>query len=197
MLARCPRLCYLYRAFTNVGVRLFAEDNTRAIGDTEMEGLNRKTGLTDAQTRLRETLAPDRILLLDAARKKEALDALLDCLAQCAEISDADELKREIFRREEIMSTGIALGIGVPHVRLRSVKDIVAAVGVNRRAIPDYETLDGNPVRIIVMIAARQDQHEQYLRTLALITGKLTNTAIREALLGATNAASVYKILAG
>lgn len=93
------------------------------------------------------------------------------------------------------MSTGIGFNVAVPHVRLDSVKDLVMAVGISRRDITDYESLDEKPVRIICMVAARSDQHAQYLKTLGLVSSVLKSEEIREALLEAPDAQAAYLIL--
>ena len=100
-----------------------------------------------------------------------------------------------MFEREELMSTGIGRGIGVPHVRLRSVSTLVMAVAVNRRDLEDYTSLDERPVRVVCMVAARHDQHAQYLKTLAAISTVLKDDARRAALLSADSPVVVHALL--
>lgn len=144
---------------------------------------------------LRDVLTADRVLLLDADGKAEALNALVDTLGTAPEVKDVAELRREVFEREALMSTGIGFGIGVPHVRLASVKDLVLAVGVNRHDLSDYASLDGQPVRIICMVAARENQHAHYLKTLAAISSLMKIASVRERLLETADVAEVYRVL--
>ncbi len=144
---------------------------------------------------LDEVLAPERCALLDAADKETALTALVDLLAAAPEVRDRELLLKEVFAREALMSTGIGFGVGVPHVRLPSVKDIVMAVGVNARPLADYQSLDGEPVRIVCMVAARDDQHAQYLKTLAAVSAMLKQEAVRAAVLAASDAPAVHALL--
>lgn len=146
---------------------------------------------------LRGVLRPERVRLLDCPDKESALRALVDALATAPEVTDPDELAREVFAREQLMSTGIGRGVGVPHVRLASVKDLVMAVGVNARDLPDYASLDDRPVRIVCMVAARDDQHAEYLKTLAAISNLLKDSVLREAMLAAKDPAAVHQMLAG
>lgn len=141
---------------------------------------------------LQEVLAPERALLLNCVTKEEALNALVDALATAPEVANKEELRREVFERETLMSTGIGFGIGVPHVRLASVKNLVLAVGVNQQDLQDYASLDERPVRIICMVAARENQHAQYLKALAAISALMKDADVREALLAAPDAASIY-----
>jgi len=146
---------------------------------------------------IREVLDPKRVVMLDCERKSDALEALIDVLAECPQIKDREELAREVYRREGLMSTGIGCGIAVPHVRLASVRDIVMAVGISRRDITDYEALDGQPVRIVLMVAAGRDQQPQYLRTLASVSSRLRDKEVRASILEAANPQQVYDLLTG
>jgi PTS system nitrogen regulatory IIA component len=144
---------------------------------------------------LGDILTPERVLVLDCATKDEVLRALLGVLATAPQVKNPEELAREMFEREELMSTGIGRGIGVPHVRLRSVSTLVMAVAVNRRDLEDYTSLDERPVRVVCMVAARHDQHAQYLKTLATISTLLKDDVRRAALLSADSPLVVHALL--
>ncbi len=144
---------------------------------------------------LRDVLSPDRVRLLNCTHKDEALNILADALVTAPQVKDAHELRREVFEREALMSTGIGFGIGVPHVRLPTVSDLVIAVGVNRKELADYVSLDERPVQIIFMVAARDNQHAHYLKTLAAISSLMKVPGVRESLLAAPDAATVYDLL--
>ncbi len=145
----------------------------------------------DGSIGLRDVLTPDRIMLLDCRHKKDALDELIDCLSATPEIRDPELFRQAIFEREKMMSTGIGLGIGLPHVRLASVTGPVMAVGKCLRPLDDYASLDGKPVEVIFMIATRSDQHAHHIRLLAAISQRMKNSALRE-LLSATESPEEY-----
>ena len=86
---------------------------------------------------LTRVLVPQRVLILDSKTKRDALLELTDCLGSAAEVKDRDALVQAIFYREELMSTGIGMGIGVPHVRLASVTRPVMSAGLCRNPITD------------------------------------------------------------
>jgi PTS system nitrogen regulatory IIA component len=144
---------------------------------------------------LGKVLAPERVLLLDVESKTEALQALIDALATSPQVHDAGELEREMYEREQLMSTGIGFGIGVPHVRLASVEGLVLAVGVTTGELTDYLSLDEQPVRIVCMMAANEFQHALYLRTLAAISSRLKKELLRARLLHARNPRRIYELL--
>jgi PTS system nitrogen regulatory IIA component len=144
---------------------------------------------------LARVLVPQRVLILDSKTKKDALLALADCLGSADEVKDRDALVDGIFYREELMSTGIGMGIGVPHVRLPSVTRLVMSAGLCRNPITDYQSLDGIPIHLIFMIAAGQNQHAEYLRLLSSLSLKIKNETLRNSLLSAPDTETFYQIL--
>lgn len=144
---------------------------------------------------LGDIVTSDRVVMLETGDKRQALEALVDRLAASPQVKDAAALREEIFYREELMSTGIGSGVAVPHVRLDSVTDLVMAVGLSPEPIADYESLDDEPVRLVFMVAARVDQHAQYLKTLSALSALVKDATVREALLGATDSEAAYRIL--
>jgi PTS system nitrogen regulatory IIA component len=141
-------------------------------------------------------LKKERILLLDSADKQAVLTQLVDLLAESPLVKNRDALLKGILEREELMSTGIGFGIGVPHVRIDSVKDLLLAIAVVRTPIEDYSSLDGKPVQIVCMIAARSDQHSKYIRMLSTISSCLKDPQIRQQMIEAETPETIHQLLA-
>jgi PTS system nitrogen regulatory IIA component len=140
-------------------------------------------------------LTTDRIAFIEASTKEEAFIQLADLMAASPQVHNRDQLLEHLFQREELMSTGIGLGIGVPHVRLNSVDDLVVAFGICRQDIIDYPSLDDLPIRLIAMIAANAGQHAKHIRALSTVTGILKNPAMRVAVLAAETTEAAYQLL--
>ncbi|MHC4342334.1 MAG: PTS sugar transporter subunit IIA [Planctomycetota bacterium] len=140
---------------------------------------------------LESVIPPDRVVILTAANKDAAIEELAAVIATSSEVKEADELLGAIREREKIMSTGIGLGIAIPHAKIPSVTDFVVALGKSSQGI-EFNSLDGKPVHFVVMIAGPDDQQERYLQLLARITLKLKDSAVRRSL---TEARSVEEIL--
>jgi PTS system nitrogen regulatory IIA component len=145
---------------------------------------------------LSRILAPERVIFFDTNEKAAALKTLCAALGTSPLIHNEAELEQAIFRREELMSTGIGFGVGVPHVRLSSVDDLVMALGIARKPLADYSSLDDDPIQIVCMVAAGGTQHPQYIRALSSISSRLKDDAVRKALIAAPDAASAFKIFA-
>jgi len=144
---------------------------------------------------LTDVLTRDQVRIMETTKKTEALQVLIDCLSHAPQVTDGEALAKAVFQREKLMSTGIGLGVAVPHVRLPSVTDIVMSAGVSRYDIEDYDSLDGQPVRLIFLTAAGQNQHGKYLRLLSDISRRFRDEPIRQRLLEAKDADEFYRIL--
>ncbi|EMB34053.1 MULTISPECIES: PTS sugar transporter subunit IIA [Treponema] len=140
-------------------------------------------------------LSPDRVVLLDYASKHDVLVMMSEVLAKAPQVKNSAELLDAILKREALMSTAVGRGIAIPHVRLSSVTDLVMAVGISKRDILDFDAVDGNPVRLVFMIAAANNQHDYYLQTISHFSAKLRNEELKSSLLNSTDPAEVYALL--
>ena len=140
-------------------------------------------------------LSPDRVVLLDYASKHDVLVMMSEVLAKAPQVKNSAELLDSILKREALMSTAVGRGIAIPHVRLSSVTDLVMAVGISKRDILDFDALDGNPVRLIFMIAAANNQHDYYLQTISHFSAKLRNEELKSSLLNSTDPMEIYALL--
>ena len=136
-----------------------------------------------------------RTVLLEADNKDEALRELAAVVAGAPEVNDGAGLLEAILEREQIMSTGIGLGIAIPHAKIPSVSDFVVGFGKVRGGL-DFNSLDGKPVHFIVMIAGPHDQQERYLQLLARITLKLKDAAVRRQIAAADGVDAILAALA-
>ena len=109
------------------------------------------------------------ITFSDLKKKAENLELLVRLIKNENLVEDIAALKQSIFSREKLMSTGIGLGIAIPHVRIKGVDNIIIAIAINKDGIKDYESLDGSPVRMVIMIIAGEEQHRDYLMLLSQI----------------------------
>jgi PTS system nitrogen regulatory IIA component len=121
---------------------------------------------------LRTALTEDRVCILHESSKDDVLRALIAIIATSPNVTDPAALTSAIFKREALMSTGIGLGLAVPHVRIPSVKSLTMAVGISHAGIDDYSSLDDKPVHHVFLIAAPEGQHAEYLRLLSAISAR-------------------------
>ncbi len=116
-----------------------------------------------------------------ASTKQEAIEKMVkEIAAACPRhLTDPEAAIKAVMKREAAMATGLDHGIAVPHGRDASVKGIVGAVAVvdnnvpSGCAIPDYETIDQSPVKIIVLTLANDSGQTPYLKLMSFISRAL------------------------
>ncbi len=144
---------------------------------------------------LQALLRRERIIISDEPTKNDLLNMLIDEAADLPGIINRAQLADAVFSREDLMSTGIGLSVGVPHVRLPGIKDLHLFLAVNGTAITDYESLDGQPVRLVVFILAAERNHREHIQALAAVSRIVKNELVREQLLSASTPDEVYDVL--
>ena len=111
---------------------------------------------------------------LKAEGKEELIDRLLDLAENSGKIDNHEEARKEIFARENIMSTGVGKGIALPHAKTKAVQDSVASMAIMPEPI-DFEAVDGEPVDLAFLILGRENNVGTHLRLLSKIS-RLLNT---------------------
>lgn len=152
--------------------------------------------MADARIALQAHLDPERVIALDVESKQGALEALVTAAATSDAVTDPEALLSAVLEREELLSTGIGLGIAIPHAKIPSVKRFVVVVGRHAQGI-DFGSIDGRPVRIAVLIAGPQDAQKDYLELLAQLSKRLKVEPIREEVIAATERQRVVDLLVG
>ncbi|NQT25645.1 PTS sugar transporter subunit IIA [candidate division KSB1 bacterium] len=142
---------------------------------------------------VKELLDARYVTFLDCETKDECLNTLVDLVSQSENISDEPAFRKAVFERESIFSTGIGLGIALPHVKIPEVKDMTVAVGIHAKGVY-WDSLDGEPVHIIFLIAGSSDQHRIYLQTVSKIVLVLKNAKRREQLIVAKSPEEIISL---
>jgi PTS system nitrogen regulatory IIA component len=146
---------------------------------------------------LKDFIKAEQILFFDQPIKEDVLSQLVDLVAKAGNIKDPLQLKEEVTYREKLMSTGIGLGIAIPHVRFVGVKDPLIAVGVAREGVLDYQAIDDVLVRVIFLVIVSKQQHKEYLQIMAQIVKSMKKEERVAQLASAPDASSVQKLLIG
>ena len=141
-----------------------------------------------------ELINEDFIIDIKSDNKHDALNELLDIISQSPLITDRKIFSKEIFKREDLMSTGIGYALAIPHARHSSVEDFVIAIGRKREGL-EYESIDDKPVKLIFMIGASDKQDKDYIRLLSRLVLRLKNKEFVDKILAAENPAEIYQII--
>jgi len=134
---------------------------------------------------------------LEALDKYEAIEELVDLLVQARDLplSLRNHVIEVIEERERSLSTGMEHGVALPHGSSDRIDDIVAAIGISRRGVP-FETLDGEPARLIILLVLPRRNFQGHVRTLAGVAHLLNNNAFREELITARTPDEVLSLIA-
>lgn len=128
-------------------------------------------------------LLDKRSILLDAApkTKKEALDQIVDLMGKSGKIRDLDAYRKQVYQREEESTTGIGEGIAIPHGKCDAVERPGLAAMVVRDGV-DFESLDGEPVTLIFLIAAPNTEDNVHLDVLSKLSVLMMDEEFSESL---------------
>jgi nitrogen PTS system EIIA component len=139
------------------------------------------------------------ICILEESDKKQALLKLIECAVNQGAVHQEKtrELTERIFHREGLMSTGIGIGIAIPHVRYDGVKKPLIVMGIQPRGVPGYAAIDDQPVQLVVMIIMGKNQHREYIDLLSHVVRFLKSDEIKSKLLQAQNAKDAYNLIKG
>jgi fructose-specific phosphotransferase system IIA component len=120
--------------------------------------------------RLTEILQPDCLKVpLTGTDKESAIVELIDSLDAAGVLQDRDTVLNAVLTREKTRSTGIGSGIAIPHGKCGAVKELVMAVGIAKEPI-DFQSIDQNPVKIILLLVSPADQTGPHIQALARIS---------------------------
>jgi mannitol/fructose-specific phosphotransferase system IIA component (Ntr-type) len=140
---------------------------------------------------LSRLISPDRITWLDQDNKIDCLRGLVQCLSESEELGNEDSIFDAIMEREQLLSTGFGLGLAIPHAKLNIIDDFIVGLAIHREGVP-FDSLDDQPVHILVMILGPDQKQDEYLKVLSRVTAFLKDK--REAILSLEDNEELYKL---
>ncbi|MBF0545851.1 MAG: PTS sugar transporter subunit IIA [Candidatus Riflebacteria bacterium] len=132
---------------------------------------------------------------ISAASKHEAIDRLSLLLHSSGKVSDQNNFVKAVLEREKLGSTAIGAGIAIPHARANAVNEVSIAFARSGGGI-DFNSVDGDPVHLIFLLAAPIESGSLYLKLLARISRLLRYQDLIEDLKKATTKEEVIAIIA-
>jgi PTS system nitrogen regulatory IIA component len=141
---------------------------------------------------VREAIVPE----LTANTKEGVIREMVQSLASAGHFAgfDVDEIVRAIMRREQLGSTGIGRSIAIPHTKHGSVDKLVGTIALSRAGVM-FESLDGQPVHVLVLLISPQDRPGDHLRALENVVRSMRNDEFVKELRQAHNRDEVWALL--
>ena len=125
---------------------------------------------------------PRLIMFLTASTQVEVLKQMVHGIYETGKLEDEERFYRAILDREKIVSTGIGMGVAIPHAKMDAYDQFFIALGVLQHPV-DWHALDEAPVRLIFMIGGPDDKPTEYLQILSNLTQAIKNEERRKKIL--------------
>lgn len=136
---------------------------------------------------IKDMFSKERVCFnLKSKTKQEVLDELIQILVADGKVTDNVIFKEAVLKREEEFSTGIGMGIAIPHGKSDSVKEACIVFGKSENGI-NYNSMDEKPAFFFFLIAVPLEASDLHLRALSEISRKLMHPEIREKLFKVNN----------
>jgi len=132
--------------------------------------------------------SPDRFIPeLEATDKESVLAEMADALVADSPLRNKETILEMLKSREALGSTAVGPGVAFPHGRTLATQDLIIIVARSSKGV-DFDSVDGGPTHLFFMlIAPPQDTGNQYIKSLAALTDKMQDDAVRDAALQATD----------
>ena len=144
----------------------------------ELTEVSARPGIDIAKLLNQKCIIPD----LKARNKNDIIEEMVTVLYKNKLIINKDDALRAVLERESTMSTGMQHGVAIPHGKSDAVSGIVVAVGLAKQGV-DFQSLDGEPSRIFVMVISPLMTSGPHIQFLASLSALLNNEDFRNRLL--------------
>jgi len=136
-----------------------------------------------------DSIIPD----LKSKDKKGILEELAASIAGVARVNPK-VLYKVLMEREQLGSTGIGEGIGIPHGKIKGLDSMVIGFGLSKRGV-DFDSIDGRPTHLFFTLITPDQSTGLHLKFLARISRILKNDGFKIRLMKASNAEEIYTIM--
>jgi mannitol/fructose-specific phosphotransferase system IIA component (Ntr-type) len=141
---------------------------------------------------VRDAIIPD----LRAVNKEGVIREMIESLRAAGNFKsgDPEEVVKAILKRELLGSTGIGRGVAIPHTKHPTVDRLVGTVAVSRGGV-GFESLDGEPVFVFVLLVSPQDRPGDHLRALENVSRSLRDDSFVRSLRQAPTREAIWDLL--
>lgn len=125
---------------------------------------------------------PRLIVFLETSKRDETLRQIVHCIYEAGRLEDEETFYQAILEREKIVSTGIGMGVAIPHAKFAAYDQFFIAIGVLQKPV-DWGSLDGACIRLVFMIGGPDDKQTEYLQILSALTRAIKDEERRKKIL--------------
>ncbi|MBN2790547.1 MAG: PTS sugar transporter subunit IIA [Candidatus Delongbacteria bacterium] len=142
---------------------------------------------------LSELIKPENVIFVDQDKVNSALEDMVNKAFELKLIKDHNKFLKAVLERENIVSTGIGLGIAVPHSKMDNIDEFFIVVGILKNEI-EWNSIDSKPVKAVFLIGGPTNAQKKYLGILAKLMLLIRNSAIRNKLFTAKEKTDITEI---
>jgi len=147
------------------------------------------------ETELKELIDVDLISLDEPpAEKRAVIEHLLDLAVEAGRVSDREQALADLLAREEESTTGVGMGIGIPHAKTTGVEEPTLAFTRSTEGV-DFGAMDDEPATLFFMILVPEGSSQDHLTILSSLSRSLVHDEVRQRLHDAETAADVQRII--
>ncbi|MFB6078693.1 MAG: PTS sugar transporter subunit IIA [Halarchaeum sp.] len=147
------------------------------------------------ETELKELIDVDLISLDEPpAEKRAVIEHLLDLAVEAGRVSDREQALEDLLAREEESTTGVGMGIGIPHAKTTGVEEPTLAFTRSGEGV-DFGAMDDEPATLFFMILVPEASSQDHLKILSSLSRSLVHDEVRQRLHDAETAADVQRII--
>ncbi|NLK63209.1 MAG: PTS sugar transporter subunit IIA [Fusobacteria bacterium] len=130
---------------------------------------------------LESIISEKSVVLLETTEMEDTINIMIDKALDLGKIKSKEEFLEAILEREEIVSTGIGLGVAIPHAKLKSIDNFFIILGLTKSGL-DWDAIDRKPVKAVFLIGGPENKQQEYLKIVSRIMLLVKNNEKREIL---------------
>ena len=145
--------------------------------------------------KLSDLIKKENVVFLETIDMVDTIEVLTENAINNQKIKDKERFKNAVLEREELVSTGIGLGVALPHTKSKDIEEFFIVIGINKEGI-DWDAIDRNPVGIVFLIGGpeAEDSQKEYLQIVSKLMLLIKNKERRISLLNSENAQEIADI---
>lgn len=148
--------------------------------------------------RMSHFLVRDAIMpALTATTREGVIREMVEALQRAGQFveTSSEDIVRAVLRREQLGSTGIGRNIAIPHSRHAAVSQLIGTLAVSKTGIP-FDSIDGEPVHLFVMLISPQDRPGDHLRALENVVQTMRDDPLVKSLREANSREEIWSLIA-
>lgn len=130
---------------------------------------------------------------LECKDKDDAINKIIDLASKSGLMTDIESVRKCVFERENLVSTGVGKGFAIPHGKTEMIKDIVAAFAILKHPI-DFDSIDLEPVKFIFLIIGKESLLNAHIKLLSRISRLMNKDEFRDKLSEAESPEAVLQL---